>query len=290
MNSNTKSIANYIEFLKQNYNLFITLHPLKYEDVISTSDLFRYNIHTNPYCLYMKTNAELWQQCTAKQGKVLEKCKGGSFVGVCHAGVEEFVYPINCKDEVVGFISVSGYQASEELAKSYVKRISDKYCFDLKKTFEIYEKSLSAELLEKSFVDTIMMPLSNMLELAYLKQPEINRPQNSNEQTYHKILHYININHSNKITVSNLCNIFHFSPSYISHLFKKTNGKSINEYINQLRINDAKSLLTSSKLNIEEIAMAIGFSNSNYFSNVFKVATGLSPLNYRKSITRTISL
>ena len=56
----------------------------------------------------------------------------------------------------------------------------------------------------------------------------------------------------------------------------------IREYITVLRIEDAKELLTRSNLTVSEIAYAVGFSDSNYFSSQFKQAVGVSPLCYKK--------
>jgi AraC-like DNA-binding protein len=55
------------------------------------------------------------------------------------------------------------------------------------------------------------------------------------------------------------------------------------EYILQLRLNKAKSLLQEGKKSIEEIANLCGFSSANYFGLIFKKAVGLSPLNYKKT-------
>ena len=55
-----------------------------------------------------------------------------------------------------------------------------------------------------------------------------------------------------------------------------------NEYINRLRINQAKELLTNTDMSVFEIAEAVGFSDQNYFGRVFKKQTGTSPKKYIK--------
>ena len=61
-------------------------------------------------------------------------------------------------------------------------------------------------------------------------------------------------------------------------------GVTLKEYLNVLRIEGAKQLLHSSELNITEIAFSIGFSDGNYFTNVLKKHTGISPSAYRKRV------
>ena len=56
---------------------------------------------------------------------------------------------------------------------------------------------------------------------------------------------------------------------------------SLSEYVEKLRVEDAKWLLKQSNLRIVEIAALLGFCNSGYFSSVFKKNTGLSPKQYQ---------
>ena len=64
-------------------------------------------------------------------------------------------------------------------------------------------------------------------------------------------------------------------------LFKSVTGLTPNDYLLRYRIERARELLTSTQRNITDIAMATGFSSSQYFSNVFRKYTGLSPSEYR---------
>ena len=62
-------------------------------------------------------------------------------------------------------------------------------------------------------------------------------------------------------------------------------GKGFREYLTELRLTDAASLLRYSELSVTEIAYSVGFCESNYFSNVFKKQYGISPKDYRKNGT-----
>ena len=69
----------------------------------------------------------------------------------------------------------------------------------------------------------------------------------------------------------------------MSLLFNREMGKSIREYINELRIRDAKVLLKTTNLTVTDIAFTVGFNSSNYFAELFKKKEGLSPLQYKKA-------
>ena len=163
---NIENIKNYILFLKRECGLYITLHPHGNESVITSSELITFNIHDNPYCIFVKSFDGVWQHCIERQDKVREKCKNGSFCGSCFAGVWEYVYPLNHNDEFLGFISVSGYKS--ENSESYMQRVSKKYHIPQNDLAAAYS-SLKHELPHKEWVDTLILPLCNMIELAHIK-------------------------------------------------------------------------------------------------------------------------
>lgn len=269
-------IKNYILYLKQKCALSVTLHPQKRENLIISSELISFNIHESPYCIYVKSHPLTERHCICKQGKVFEKCKSGSFCGTCYAGVTEYVYPIRSCGEPVGFISVSGYAC--EGAESYHKRTSEKYSIPYSELKRLYGV-LNTDMPPKEEVDTLVSPLCDMLELAYIKN-ESKAPKD--ESLTSRICAYVKLNHTQNITLDDVCREFSCSRSHISHTFKSSTGMGFREYLAHLRIEDAKSLLLHSKLTVTEIAMSVGFSDSNYFSNVFKSVVGVSPLTYRK--------
>ncbi len=69
---------------------------------------------------------------------------------------------------------------------------------------------------------------------------------------------------------------------YLSRLFKQQMGLSIDQYIRNMRIDRAKFLMTTTQESIQDISDQLGFSNRNYFTQVFTQVTGMSPAAYRK--------
>ena len=268
-------IDNYIQHLMSECGLHISLHPQLQESVIMHSKLRIYNIHQNSYCVFLKSIDGVHQECVNCQKKAFHKCQNGSFCGVCHAGVMEYVYPIICGETAIGFISVSGYSIPNAL--SYHRLLSEKFAIELDVLTDMYQ-TLTATLPPKQDIDTLINPLQRMLELAYLKAPSEAKAQNF----HHKVLNFIKEHHTENLTSEDICKHFSCSRSYLSHMFKKNCGMSIREYMNTLRIEDAKTLLTCSRLNVTEISIVLGFSDSNYFSKLFKKTVGISPGRYRK--------
>ena len=271
-----QSIKNYILFLKQRANLSVTLHPISAERLITESELITFNIHDNPYCVFLKTHKKAHEHCISRQSKIIEKCKSGSFCGTCYAGVQEFVYPIQNGETVVGFISVSGYKTND--ASGYLTRTAELFDVNENDLLASYH-SLKSNAPFKGEIDVLIAPLCDMLELAYQKFESAALPPTD---LYQKLCAYIRAHHTEKITTERLCAEFYCSRSKISHFFKTKHGKSIPEYVTELRVRDAATLLRCSSLGVTEIAYAVGFEDRNYFCNVFKKATGVSPTTYRK--------
>ena len=85
-------------------------------------------------------------------------------------------------------------------------------------------------------------------------------------------------------SVSHLASLCSISEVYLRELFAEEFGTSPVKYVNSLRIERAKELITSDVAqSIDQVALACGFSDPCYFRRIFKAEVGLSPNAYRKS-------
>ena len=74
------------------------------------------------------------------------------------------------------------------------------------------------------------------------------------------------------------------STGYFSHLFKKRMGSAPMKYLTELRIEKAKELIATNSMNLSDIAQMVGFTDSLYFSRVFKKTTGIPPKEFQQSL------
>lgn len=93
---------------------------------------------------------------------------------------------------------------------------------------------------------------------------------------------FIQSRYTEDITLEQVSSTIGLSPKYLSALFKKEMGESFTEYVNHLRVEEAKGLLTVSDRTILDIALTVGFEDQSYFSKIFKKITGLTPNVYRR--------
>ncbi|MBQ8526394.1 MAG: helix-turn-helix transcriptional regulator [Clostridia bacterium] len=98
---------------------------------------------------------------------------------------------------------------------------------------------------------------------------------------------YINVNYAENITLEKLADLNDVSPGYMSRKFKSDTGVNISEYIRKVRIKQAKILLLETNDSISQISEKCGFTDSNYFSYIFKQEENISPLRYRKAYSQT---
>lgn len=95
---------------------------------------------------------------------------------------------------------------------------------------------------------------------------------------------YISDNLKENINLKDTAAKFNLSPYYFSRTFKKVFGCNFSEYLNLVRIDEAKKLLKDNSLSVKEICYMVGYSDPNYFSKVFKKYEGVTPTEYREKI------
>jgi len=99
-----------------------------------------------------------------------------------------------------------------------------------------------------------------------------------------RAIDYIMDNYQNKMSLRDLASETHYSPYHFSRLFKQHTGRTPFEFLLEIRIEKAKTLLKHTDHSISEICYLSGFSNHSYFSQIFKKKTGVSPSQYKFSI------
>ena len=99
------------------------------------------------------------------------------------------------------------------------------------------------------------------------------------ERFYESLVESYQSERSVKYYADQLC----LTPKHLSGVVKEVSGKTVGEWIDELVILEAKALLNSSSMNIQEIADRLNFANQSFFGKYFKHYTGMSPKEYRKS-------
>lgn len=99
-----------------------------------------------------------------------------------------------------------------------------------------------------------------------------------------KIINYLRSHLAKRVTLDDIGDLTFFSPIYCDTVFKRDMGVSIVDYLLDLRIDEAKELILTNVLSLQDIAESVGFTDYNYFSRTFKRRTGYTPTAYRRLV------
>ena len=108
----------------------------------------------------------------------------------------------------------------------------------------------------------------------------LNQPSRFGAEHLTRITNYLQKNSSSHITGEDISREFGYSFDYINKCFKAAIGKTVFNYLAEIRINNAALMLEINEANISSIAEKCGFCDLYYFSRTFKQKTGLTPSEY----------
>lgn len=146
----------------------------------------------------------------------------------------------------------------------------------IQKCFSKIEHTLANEL----FLDGYTFEF--LASLVENTRPITNVHEVKENEYVNEALHYLYNNYTKQINVNDIANNLNVNRSYLSYIFKKSIGKTVKEYLLELRINHAADLLSMINLSIEAVALESGFTNQEMFSKIFKKQRNRTPKEYRK--------
>ncbi|GGH09183.1 AraC family transcriptional regulator [Paenibacillus segetis] len=133
----------------------------------------------------------------------------------------------------------------------------------------------------------LKMLLFELLLFIYRKMESNPRPALNEANLVHKkifeIVDYLNRHYDEQHTIGQISKNFYISPSYFCKTFRENTGFTFTEYLNNVRIKEARNLLTHGTDKISTIAESVGFESLTHFGRIFKEITGMSPLKYRQN-------
>ncbi len=99
-----------------------------------------------------------------------------------------------------------------------------------------------------------------------------------------EIVDYIEQHYNHDISITEIASQVHYSEAYFCKFFKENFNETFTLYLNKFRVHRAIELFKDQRASIKEISAAVGYSDQNYFTRVFKRITGITPSQYRQNI------
>src|SRR5206468_6239972 len=132
--------------------------------------------------------------------------------------------------------------------------------------------------LKKDYASTLVRLM--LLEIALQNSPHFSAERRSqNLATQAQTL--ITSNFREPLSTSLIARKLHRNPDYLGRIYRQTYGCNPTEGIHRARMNHAKNLLLLTSMNVEEIAVACGYEDSDYFRKVFRRFFDMQPRRFR---------
>lgn len=133
-------------------------------------------------------------------------------------------------------------------------------------------------IMEAAYIDDMQRETENL----FLLLNDILNQKTEQEGAVELALRYMEEHIGDDITLSQLAEMFFFTPSYFSIYFKNKTGQTFSQKLKLVRMEKACTLLRDTNKKVNEISKMIGYSDATYFGKVFKKHMGCSPEEYRK--------
>ncbi len=297
MGNRYEKIADFLAFAEREYHIQICIKD--YSGFIPVNKeldevLQPYLAHTNPFCMYIKSDRQVYHKCLTMIRKMNNRCRREckTFFGMCHAGMCEFVTPIVSGDIIIGTINAGFFGGHGALAKNRIHHVcGESALLNEEEAVRLYAASFE----EPSVTPEVLVPTLEMiaeyLSLTYdsikaTHDTSMRRRSSNEDNILSHASEYVRQYFTSRVQVAELADFCHCSESHLSHIFKKRLGVNINTYINKVRVEASKNFLVDSPASIADTALNVGFSDPNYYSRVFTRLVGISPSEYRRRFKR----
>lgn len=204
----------------------------------------------------------------------------------CHAGLCETIIPIFSNSEPMAFLSFGQILDDSPYRTQWENTLATLSWYqgdilELRECFFRLER-MSREK-QRAFEDileavALYIPLEGIIMTTDLSDQQ-------------RLEMYINEHYTEKLSLARISHDLNMGSTKLCSLAKKLTGEgSITKMVSARRIAEAKTLLVNENLTITQIAERVGFSDYNYFTNVFRKTTGVTPTAYRKMVTNNMHI
>ncbi|MDE6131559.1 MAG: AraC family transcriptional regulator, partial [Muribaculaceae bacterium] len=176
--------------------------------------------------------------------------------------------------------------------RQMLDRSSNGICFGLETIMRVYGHLDNITKMEAGF-DRMIQLVMMLHELAESDDYRVlssssftNAPACTDSRRVRKVQQYIQEHFKEEIRLQELANLVGMSPTAFSRFFKLRTGRSISDYMIDIRLGIATRLLVDSTMSVAEICYDCGFNNVSHFNRIFRRKKGCSPREFRETYKR----
>ncbi len=263
-----------VELLRDLYNISgfrVSLHDTDFKEIVC------YPPEASKLCQAVQrtpTGMDACRQCDAAAFATTQRTQE-LYIYHCHCGLYEAVSPLYDFGVLSGYLMMGQMIDTYDDTRMKVSHLSSRF---------VPEQALP-DLLDQIPTATKEKIISyvRIMRICAEYITLTNRMNFGSRNLADEVKRYIGKNYAEKISIDLLSRRFLTSKSTLMHGFKSRFGTTINDYLTEVRIEHAKSLLAHTDRPIQEIAETCGFANQNYFAKVFLKINQTTPTAYRRS-------
>ena len=246
----------------------VSLHGADYSEIAA------YPKEKRKFCRMVHQNPEEYEKCIACDKAACKKALSdkATHIYTCRYGFTEAVSPLYNFGTLTGFLMMGQIYETDGDGKPIHREAGNIASLGEEMTALAAEIPLVNTDMVRSYVKIMTicaqyLTLSNAIPSAKPTVAEMAKK-------------FIFDNYRSKITISDICDDIGCSKSTLITCFKKEYGTTVNNYITNVRLTEAVSMLKMGERNIGEVAAETGFSDQSYFSKVFSAKYGIPPSEY----------
>ena len=236
--------------------------------------------HKSPFCSLLDKNINAKQNCIYCDEQAMKHVHktGSIYIYRCWCGLYEAIMPLYTYGQLSGYLMMGQILDKDkdinEILDCISKYISiiDSVSQTLKQTSSLTKKQIKA--------------YGDLIDLYAKYLTLTNSVVVDSKDLADEIQSYLVHHYTEDITIDYLCSYFHVSKGTLHSHFKEKYHTTIHQRILSIRLEKARTLLTSTNDSIKMIAKEVGFQDADYFSKTFKKRFQVSASNLKKEYTK----
>jgi AraC-like DNA-binding protein/ligand-binding sensor protein len=233
--------------------------------------------HIHPFCARVKQKShEMELTCMKNDSEKISRQAlelRVPFINICHAGIAELVIPVFKGDHYLGVVLCGPFRGDQSFC-TYSDCLEE-----FKKLDHLTEAKAEAIA---GITRRVVKDASFIMHLADDEDLQIPPVETIQEYRIRNAARFLKKNFSHALSLDAVAAAASLSRSRFQHLFKEQTGLTFGDYLQRLRVGEAKRLLTGTGLQMSEIAAACGFSDQSRFAAIFKRYLKESPTAFRQ--------
>lgn len=204
------------------------------------------------------------------------------FFGIENSMFEEIMNENITTQKIIAFLQTALMKQKDLQQYIHFRPTNDvrekmEHCISLLLT-ELYDSEIGSSHICKGLLLRIFRLLSTGYEFSLSKEQQ----KTMNWIIFEEVCDYMQ-SHYQDTNTQELMDLFHFQKDYFNRLIKKKTGMTYSEYLQNIRLKKAKTMLLETNLSVSEIAEQVGYHNKGYFYKIFTEKFGMTPAKYREN-------